>query len=74
MGSRAFEKIMAGLEEARAYPEGAREGYETHPVEAPSPGAAKIRGRTGRSRPARDASGDASPKPPGNRRRTDRRR
>ena len=73
MGSRAFEEIMAGLEEARAYLDGAREGYEVHRVETPSPGAAKIRKRAGLARSARAANGGALPKPPENRERIDRR-
>lgn len=74
MGSRAFEKIMAGLDEARAYLDGAREGCKAHRVEASSPGAAKIRRRTGLSRSGRAANGGVPPKPPGNRERVELRR
>ena len=50
--SKAFEKIRAGLDEARAYLDGDRDGFVVHAVEVPEPDVAAIRGRTGLSQPA----------------------
>ena len=50
--SKAFEKIRAGLEDARSYLEGDRSGFAVHEVEVPEPDVAAIRGRTGLSEPA----------------------
>ena len=50
--SRAFDKVMAGLEDARAYLDGGRDGFAVHQVEVPDPDVVAIRGRTGLSQPA----------------------
>ena len=50
--SKAFDKIGAGLEDARAYLDGDHDGFAVHEVEVPEPDVAAIRGRTGLSRPA----------------------
>lgn len=50
--SKAFEKIRAGLDDARAYLDGDRRGSAVHEVEVPEPDVAAIRGRTGLSQPA----------------------
>ena len=50
--SKAFEKIRAGLDDARAYLDGDRRGFAVHEVEVPEPDVAAIRGRTGLSQPA----------------------
>ena len=50
--SKAFEKIRAGLDDARAYLDGDRRGFGVHEVEIPEPDVAAIRGRTGLSQPA----------------------
>ena len=56
--TEAFEKIMAGLKDARAYLNGGRAGFEVHqievpyPVEVPYPDVVAIRSKTGMSQPA----------------------
>ena len=50
--SKAYEKIRAGLDDARAYLDGDRRGFVVHEVEVPEPDVAAIRGRTGLSQPA----------------------
>ena len=50
--SKAFEKVMAGLEDVRAYLDGGREGFAVHDIEVPEPDVAAIRGKTGLSQPA----------------------
>ena len=50
--SKAFEKIRAGLDDARSYFDGDRAGFVVHEVEIPEPDVAAIRGRTGLSQPA----------------------
>ena len=50
--SKAFEKIRAGLDDARAYLDGDRRGFAVHEVEIPEPDIAAIRGKTGLSQPA----------------------
>ena len=48
--SKAFRKIMAGLDDARAYLDGQRDGFVVHEIaapEAPEPDVATIRGKTG---------------------------
>ena len=50
--TKAFEKIRAGLDDARSYLDGARDGFVVHEVEIPEPDVASIRGRTGLSQPA----------------------
>ena len=50
--TKAFDKAMAGLEDAEAYLRGARVGFEVHEVEVPEPDVAAIRGKTGLSQPA----------------------
>lgn len=49
--SKAFEKIRAGLDDARAYIDGDRDGFAVHEVEVPEPDVAAIRGKTGLSQP-----------------------
>ena len=48
----AFDKIMGGLEEARAYAQGARSGYVVHEVVVVEPDVQAIRARTGLSQDA----------------------
>ena len=43
---------MTGLEDARAYLNGARDGFTVHEVEVPEPNVVAIRGKTGLSQPA----------------------
>ena len=50
--SKAFDKIMAGLEDAQAYLHGARDGYEVRDITVSEPDVTSIRGRTGLSQPA----------------------
>ena len=50
--SQAFEKVMAGLEDAQAYLQGARDRYEVRDITVSEPDVASIRGRTGLSQPA----------------------
>ena len=50
--TKAFDKVMAGLDDARAYLEGARDGFEVHEVAVPNPDVAAIRSETGLSQPA----------------------
>ena len=50
--SKAFEKVMAGLEDAQTFLEGGRDGFAVQEVEVPEPDVAAIRGRTGLSQPA----------------------
>ena len=50
--SKAFDKIIAGLEDARAYLDGDRDGFAVHEVEVPEPDVVAIRGKTGLSQPA----------------------
>ena len=50
--TKPFKKVMTGLEEARAYLKGARDGFAVHEVEVPEPNVVAIRDRTGLSQPA----------------------
>ena len=50
--SKAFDKVMAGLEDARAYLDGDRAGFAVHEVEVPEPDVVAIRSTTGLSQPA----------------------
>ena len=50
--SKAYDKVMAGLEDARGYLSGERYGYAKHDIEAPEPDVVAIRGKTGLSQPA----------------------
>ena len=50
--TEAFEKIMAGLKDARAYLNGDRAGFEVHQIEVPYPDVVAIRSKTGMSQPA----------------------
>ena len=50
--SKAYDKVMAGLEDARTYLDGGREGFAVHEVEVPEPDVVAIRGKTGLSQPA----------------------
>lgn len=47
--NKAFDKVMAGLEDARVYLNGRRDGFAVHEVEVPEPDVAAIRARTGLS-------------------------
>ena len=49
--SKAFNKVMVGLEDARAYLDGKRSGFAVHEVKIPEPDVAAIRGKTGLSQP-----------------------
>ena len=50
--SKAYDKVMAGLADARGYLRGERDGYAIHDIEAPEPDVVAIRGKTGLSQPA----------------------
>lgn len=50
--SNAFDKIMAGLDDARAYMDGERDGFQVHEIEVPDPDVVAIRGKTGLSQRA----------------------
>ncbi len=50
--TKPFKKVMTGLEDARSYLKGARDGFAVHEVEVPEPNVVAIRGRTGLSQPA----------------------
>ena len=50
--SKAYDKVRAGLEDARGYLDGDRAGFVVHDIEAPEPDVAAIRGKTGLSQPA----------------------
>ncbi len=50
--SEAFDKVMAGLKDARAYLNGERDGFVVHEVKVPEPNVAAIRSKTGLSQPA----------------------
>ena len=48
----AFDKIMAGLKDARAYLDGGREGFVVRQIDVPVPDVVAIRSKTGMSQPA----------------------
>ena len=50
--SRAFNKIKAGLDDARAFLDGNTEGAVVHQVQVPEPDVAAIRAKTGLSQSA----------------------
>ncbi len=50
--TKAIDKIMAGLDDARAYLNGDRVGFAVHEVEVPHPDVVAIRNETGLSQPA----------------------
>ena len=50
--TEAFEKITAGLKDARAYLDGGRAGFEVHQIEVSYPDVVVIRSKTGMSQPA----------------------
>ena len=50
--SEAFDKVMAGLKDARAYLNGERDGFVVHEVKVPEPNMAAIRSKTGLSQSA----------------------
>ena len=50
--SKAYDKVMAGLEDARDYLSGDRGGFVVHDIEVPEPDVVEIRGKTGLSQPA----------------------
>ena len=47
--SKAFDKVLAGLGDARAFLDGEREGFAVHEVAVPEPDVVAIRGKTGLS-------------------------
>ena len=50
--TKPFDKVMTGLEDARAYLKGSRDGFTVHEVDVPEPNVVVIRGKTGLSQPA----------------------
>ena len=50
--SKAYDKVRAGLEDARGYLSGDRDGFAVHEIEAPEPDVVAIRSKTGLSQPA----------------------
>ena len=50
--TKAFDKIMAGLDDARAFLSGDRAGFAAHESEVSRPNVAAIRSKTGLSQPA----------------------
>ena len=50
--TKAFDKIRAGRDDARAYLEGDRSGFVVHDIEVSDPDVAAIRSSTGLSQPA----------------------
>ena len=50
--TRAFDKIAAGLDDARAYLDGDRDGFAVRRVDVPDPDVVAIRNKTGLSQPA----------------------
>ena len=50
--TKAFDKIRAGLDDARAYLEGDRSGFVVHDIEVSDRDVAAIRSSTGLSQPA----------------------
>ena len=50
--SKAYDKVMAGLGDARGYLNGERDGFAVHEIEVPEPDVVAIRGKTGLSQSA----------------------
>lgn len=50
--TKAFDKIMAGLDDARAYRKEDRSGFIVHEIEVDDPDVVAIRASTGLSQPA----------------------
>ena len=50
--SKAYDKVRAGLEDARGYLSGDRDSFAVHEIEAPEPDVVAIRSKTGLSQPA----------------------
>ena len=50
--TKAFDKIMVGLDDARAYLKGNRSGFVVHDIEVSDTDVVAIRRRTGLSQPA----------------------
>ena len=50
--SKAYDKVMAGLGDARGYLNGERDGFAMHEIEVPEPDIVAIRGKTGLSQSA----------------------
>ena len=50
--SKAFDKVMAGLDDVQAYFDGEGDGYGLHNIKVSQPDVASIRSRTGLSQPA----------------------
>ena len=47
--SKAYDKVVAGLGDARGYLKGERDGFAVHEIEVPEPDVVAIRGKTGLS-------------------------
>ena len=45
--SKAYDKVMAGLGDARGYLKGGRDGFAVHEIEVTEPDVVAIRGKTG---------------------------
>lgn len=54
--TKAFDKSMAGLEDAHAYLNGEHAGFTVDQIEASDRGAVAIRSKTGLSQPVFDGS------------------
>ena len=50
--SKAFEKVMVGLDDVQAYLDGKRDGYGLRNIKVTEPDVASIRSSTGLSQPA----------------------
>ena len=50
--TKAFDKIMVGLDDARAYLNGDHAGFAVHAIEVSCPDVVAIRSKTGLSQPA----------------------
>ena len=50
--TKPFDKIMTGLEDARTYLNGTRDGFVVHKVDVTEPNVVTIRSKTGLSQPA----------------------
>ena len=49
--SKAYNKVMAGLGDARSYLNGERDSFAVHEIEVPEPDIVAIRSKTGLSQP-----------------------
>ena len=50
--TKAFDRIMAGLDDARTYLKGDRTGFAVQEIDVPRPDVVAIRSKTGLSQPA----------------------